>query len=148
MSKDKKAFDFSQVKDPVARKTLEELTENFGLQHPIKKADFVNPDDDHIAAAERLMVAFASGGQLTVLDVMQVVERVVWMSGEIGSLKRTNRNIRSKNLRLKRGKDISPTAAHLQSPGGLYQALAATKHQEHEPIKVPEDHPLLGGGQP
>lgn len=80
------------------------------LEEPVRRDDFYLPEDTNLDAAERFLVAFAeykqNGTPLTEYDVAGLLQRVVYMSNEIGSLKRTNRNLRSKNLRLRKRNEV------------------------------------------
>lgn len=109
------------------------------LEEPIRKDNFYLPDDTNLDAAERFLVAFAeykqNGTPLTEWDVAGLLQRVVYMSNEIGSLKRTNRNLRSKNLRLRKRNEVK--VEQDQPHVMLENGVIVNPRSVHIPVLVP-----------
>lgn len=95
-----KRFDYKGLN----KREFDLIVDGFKLNEPQKRADALQPE----LPTEQLVADFLD----TFIDsrigkeppslaqVGQLLQRMLWMEGEIKSLRRTNRNVRSKNRRL------------------------------------------------
>lgn len=98
-----KRFDFTEEEKPMlstGKNYLDQLVQMYGLNGPIRKEDFIHPEDSHLEVAYKAMQAQVSQLGMDMEPLAALIQRVVWMDNEIRELRRKNRNIRSKNNRL------------------------------------------------
>jgi len=82
---------------------LDNFVDRFQLNGQIKAESFMMPDADNMEILKRFLVEEVStvDGATDVL-LATLAQRYIWLMGEVGSLRRTNRHLRSKNARIKK----------------------------------------------
>lgn len=80
------------------------IVDGFKLNEPQKRTDALQPElpTEQMVAdfLETFIDSRVGKGDVTLAQVGQLLQRMLWMDGEIKNLRRTNRNVRSKNRRL------------------------------------------------
>lgn len=94
------------------RREFDLIVKGFNLNEPPKRADALQPEMTTEEMARGFLEDFINSrvgvGQLSIAQVGQLLQRMVWMDAEIKSLRRTNRNVRSKNRRLDKLRQPKP----------------------------------------
>lgn len=94
------------------RREFDLIVKGFNLNEPPKRADALQPEMSTEEMARGFLEDFINSrvgaGQLSIAQVGQLLQRMIWMDAEIKSLRRTNRNVRSKNRRLDKLRQPKP----------------------------------------
>lgn len=94
------------------RREFDLVVNGFNLNEPPKRTDALQPEMTTEEMARGFLEDFINSrvgaGQLSIAQVGQLLQRMVWMDAEIKSLRRTNRNVRSKNRRLDKLRQPKP----------------------------------------
>ena len=94
------------------RREFDLIVKGFNLNEPPKRADALQPEMTTEEMARGFLEDFINSrvgvGQLSIAQVGQLLQRMIWMDAEIKSLRRTNRNVRSKNRRLDKLRQPKP----------------------------------------
>lgn len=92
------------IYDGPNRYEFEQLLVSFKLNEPPKRTDALQPEISTEEMANDFLKAYLysrnGGPPLGLLKVGELLQRITWMDAEIKGLRRTNRNLRSKNKRL------------------------------------------------
>lgn len=141
----KNRFDFSQVADKRNQVECEDFVREFKLDDPMKKEHFLLPDLNNLQVLQRMIEEDADLAVIKDETLAAVAQRLIWLVEEVGSLRRTNRNLRSKNLRLKKRAEKPET---LFIPDAVQkQILLSTKHMDL-PVHYPKATPLISAEPP
>lgn len=124
-----KRFDFSKMTSKMSQVECEDFVREYKLEERMREENFLFPELTHMQVLQRALEEDAETAVIHDDTLASLAQRVIWLVEEVKSLRRTNRNIRSKNLRLKRGRDQQPNVGSVyDDPAVREQILASTKH--------------------
>lgn len=143
-----KRFDFSKMTSQLSQMECEDFVGEYKLEDRMREENFLFPELTHLQVFQQVLEADALQGVISDQQLAALGQRVIWLVEEVKSLRRTNRNIRSKNLRLKRGKEQQPKPLPVHCPtfyptAEEKQLLLRTKHLDRADGRLPG-----GGYQP
>lgn len=105
-----KRFDFSKMASKMSQMECEDFVNEYKLEDRMREENFLFPELTHMQVLQRALEEDAEAAVIHDDTLASLAQRVIWLVEEVKSLRRTNRNIRSKNLRLKRGRGHLPEA--------------------------------------
>lgn len=112
-----KRFDFSKMTSKMSQMECEDFVREYKLEERMREENFLFPELTHMQVLQRTLEEDAETAVIHDDTLASLAQRVIWLVEEVKSLRRTNRNIRSKNLRLKRGrKEPLPVPVKPQRP--------------------------------